>query len=204
MLCWLLLSATLALAGWPPCVCSLLRLFDESCNFLPFLKDFAPSAGFPCGRRASHWRSSKEGLSLELAFKHLLAKAPTFSTPCLESNIDPQLKASKGDLRLFLTSLHWHETLFGGTTTRTFPGAPQYRSTRGPWKGYWWETLLVTAPEWGEEVTVVHSSSTWNEEVWWRYETSWVQICVRWVHTLVMQTRAVLPSWKGYWLLTKS
>ena len=54
----------------------------------------------------------------------------------------------------------------------------------------WWQE-----PEWGEEVAVVHSGCTWDEEVGRRDETGWVKVGVRLVHLLVMETRAVLPAW---------
>ena len=85
------------------CICSGLLPVDESCNFLPFLKDFPPRQ---LSRRQESGTGPEPWGTLAMAFKQLPFSASETALPCVTLIHDRHILGERS-LYIFLTQLRW-------------------------------------------------------------------------------------------------
>ena len=108
----------------------LLRV-DESCNFLPFLKDFPPRQ---LSRRQESGTGPEPWGTLAMAFKQLPFSASETALPCVTLIHDRHMRR---EIIVYISDTVEMRLL---STTGTCPGGRQYRSTPKPWD---WRKIQV-------------------------------------------------------------
>ena len=104
---------------------------DESCNFLPFLKDFPPRQ---LSRRQESGTGPEPWGTLAMAFKQLPFSASETALPCETLIHDRHMGR---EIIVYISDTVEMRLL---STTGTCPGGRQYRSTPKPWD---WRKIQV-------------------------------------------------------------